>query len=233
MFFYKQRYLHVDTSKHVLRVPCIPRRSVNPDVYKMCPDCPTCCEAIYGILSNRTDSPIGEWSAVMFEYCGGSSFSSDREDPVDVNGGQIWLRERRNIDAVLAHLDALGGLLTNATDVVLTGDSAGGLGAYFHADTIADAVHVNSPNAKVVSVPGAGFFLDTPRLRGMFQNALTFWNASLHPGCLAAKADADKWQCFFAQYVYPVSVLCRGECVLRPRPQQTLDPHTRFCVCST
>ena len=180
-------------------------------MYKECPDGGgTQCEAIFGILSNRTESPIGEWSAVMFEYCGGSSFSSNREDPITVNGQQIWLRERRNVNAVLAHLDALGGLLTNATDVVLTGDSAGGSAAYFLADPIADAIHMRAPAAKVVVAPGAGFFLDSQRMRNMVQPAIPFFNATLLPACVAAKAPADQWQCFLAPYAYPVRREWRG-----------------------
>ena len=179
---------------------------MNPDVYKECPDNNgKNCEAIYGVLNNASDSPIGDWNAVMVEYCDGASFSSNREDPITVNGRQIWFRGRRNLDAMLAYMDALGGLLTNATEVVLTGDSAGGLATYMHANAIAQAVKAKSPSTRVVAVPGAGYFLDTDRLRGTFQNAIqpSLWNATSDSACLAANTGANSWRCWFAQYVYP------------------------------
>jgi hypothetical protein len=178
---------------------------MNPDIYKECPDNNGHnCEAIWGVLANFTESPIGEYNAVMIEYCDGASFSSNREDPITVNGRQIWFRGRRNLDAMLAYLDQLGGLLSNSTEVILTGDSAGGLATYMHANAVAGAVQSKSPKAKVVAVPGAGYFLDTPRLRPGFQNAIgpALWNATSDPACLAANPDPDTWKCWFAQYVY-------------------------------
>ena len=108
---------------------------------------------------------------------------------------------------MLAALDAEAGLLTNATDVVVSGTSAGGLAAYLHTDYIASRV---PPGARVAAMPDAGFFLDGADAAGAYRYRLQWqsavgaalWNATVrgtHAGCLAATAPADAWKCFFAQ----------------------------------
>jgi O-palmitoleoyl-L-serine hydrolase len=69
------------------------------------------------------------------------------------NNTALHMRGRRNLDAVLAYLDAVGGLLTTATDVVMTGTSAGGLATYLHADVLRRALPAS---ATLVALPDAG-----------------------------------------------------------------------------
>lgn len=97
-------------------------------------------------LAKRTPSQfahaVADWHAVYTVYCDGSSATSARDDsPVPTPGGvPIWLRGFDVLQAWLAELELLGGLLSNATDVVLTGTSAGGMATYIHADFVRSKV---------------------------------------------------------------------------------------------
>lgn len=50
--------------------------------------------------------------------------------------------------------------LGKASEVIVTGQSAGGLATYTWVDYIADKVKSTSPNAKVFGLPDSGVFLD-------------------------------------------------------------------------
>ena len=49
---------------------------------------------------NITESNFGNWTTVFVLYCDGSSYTSYREDPIDVNGQKIWFRGRNNLLAI-------------------------------------------------------------------------------------------------------------------------------------
>ena len=90
-----------------------------------------CCD---GILSaNSTINPdFSSWNLVFVGYCDGSSFSGDRAG--SYNG--LRYRGRANLDAVLDNL-LTQQHMSSASDVLITGGSAGGLAVYLHADHIA------------------------------------------------------------------------------------------------
>lgn len=78
---------------------------------------------------------------IVLWYCDGGSFSGDRTEPVVVASGgrtpnqRIWYRGKRVLDAILDYLKvelAFG----EATEVLLSGGSAGGLSVYLHADYV-------------------------------------------------------------------------------------------------
>ena len=97
-------------------------------------------------------------------YCDGSSYSSYRADPVPVGGNklnitQIFFRGRANLVATTAWLLAAEGM-TGATDVILTGGSAGGMGVVVNVDALCELLPTN---VRVVGMLDAGFFLDRPR----------------------------------------------------------------------
>ena len=91
----------------------------------------------------------------------GASFTGNRVDPVPVPGTSksVHYRGARNLDATLDELFAHHGL-KNATQVIVTGGSAGGLSTFLHLDHVAERVRVYAPLAKVVGKPVCGFFLD-------------------------------------------------------------------------
>eukprot|EP00040_Diaphanoeca_grandis_P015374 m.78372 g.78372 ORF g.78372 m.78372 type:complete len:447 (-) comp25112_c0_seq1:147-1487(-) len=95
-------------------------------------------------------------------YLDGASFSGYRAEPLSVPNSteKIWMRGIKNIDGVLDYLFA-NTALKDATELVITGESAGGLATFLHADRIADRVRAGAPNCKkIVAQPIVGFFLD-------------------------------------------------------------------------
>jgi len=146
----------------------------------------------------------------------GASFSGSN-DTVNVapDGTKLYFRGSHVRRAMVQSLLAAG--LAHATDVVVSGCSAGGLATYLHTDQWCDAV----PSAKTcVGLPDSGFFLDfqDPKaiptgqlsntnpgnyhegLRWSFdyQNATSGVNAD----CIAAKraAGEDEYLCMFAEH---------------------------------
>jgi hypothetical protein len=83
------------------------------------------------------------------------SYTGDRADPVMVNNKPIFYRGRRVRDAVIAYLLREAGMAA-ATDVVISGTSAGGLGVYLNLDAIRAQI---PPAIRVRGLAVAGFFL--------------------------------------------------------------------------
>ena len=88
----------------------------------------------------------------FLKYCDGASFSGRK---TDVSERGLYYRGGYVLDALLADLDANQGL-ADATDIVVSGCSAGGLATYLHVDEYAERYDA----ARVVGMPDSGFFLD-------------------------------------------------------------------------
>jgi hypothetical protein len=88
-------------------------------------------------------------------YCDGMSYTGDLDDPVVVSGKPLFYRGRRLRDAVVSYLLGVAGM-ASATDVVVSGTSAGGLGVYLNLD----AIRAQIPSAvRVRGLASAGFFV--------------------------------------------------------------------------
>ena len=135
--------------------------------------------------------------------CDGSSFTGTR--PGSFNG--LRYRGRANLDAVLDHLIEHEGLGA-ASDVIVTGGSAGGLAVYLNADHIASRLP-KVPRTKALA--DGGFFRDVETTLGVqyarerYSAGLVLWqsSSSLSPTCLAANPGALSWRCIMAQYALP------------------------------
>ena len=157
------------------------------------------------------------WTKVFAKYCDGSSMSGARVGVSNASGMPLHYRGRANLDAVLDTLAlqgsggaraGRGGGTGAATEVVLTGGSAGGLAVILHLDHVASRMPTG---ARVVGLPDAGYFADLPNTagahvyRGFFQAADPVWNTTAgggtHAACLASTPPEQKWQCLMAQYV--------------------------------
>jgi O-palmitoleoyl-L-serine hydrolase len=155
------------------------------------------------------------WTMIFMRYCDGASGTSNATDPVPIDEdlqsllnkqvelypskffsnvkapSEIYFRGRANVIAQLEYLKQYLGL-GNATDIIVTGGSAGATTAYLALDFIKNWAE---PNVRVVGAPDAGFFQDTPKLpngdywyRDNFAGAYTVWNSSgaLSQQCLDA-----------------------------------------------
>ena len=109
-----------------------------------------------------TDSKVNpmmyNWNHVFMRYCDGGSFSGNNETTQEYNGTTLHWRGSRIRESFQEDLFAKRGLDT-ATDVVISGCSAGGLATYLHTDQWCDAIKTKS-GAKCVGLPDSGFFLD-------------------------------------------------------------------------
>ncbi|KAH3766799.1 Elongator complex protein 3 [Pelomyxa schiedti] len=160
---------------------------------------------------NSTVNPFADWNLVFWMYCGGTSHTSNREEPLVLPNTQLWFRERNVVDVILDDLNQVGGLLETATEVVLTGTSAGALSTIMISSRVAEKL----PKTTAFGVmPDSGYFLDYPSyqwgvyvMRNQLKNAIGphLWNAtgSVDPNCAAAHGD-DLWMCFFPQYILPL-----------------------------
>lgn len=158
------------------------------------------------------------WSSAYAPYCDGQSRAGDLADPLVVNGTALYLRGYRNLEATLYALlnnKTAGGVsMAHATDVLVSGSSAGGLTTYLHADFIRDAVRKVNPTTDVKAVPEVGFFIDGQSIWGTHEMTAAYTRAvamanitgassQTNAGCMAHYGPADQWRCFMAQYTYP------------------------------
>jgi hypothetical protein len=100
------------------------------------------------------------WNQVYMKYCDGGSFSGNRETEfLNANGTSVWFRGHAIVRAIQDSLIADNGM-GQATDVVVSGCSAGGLATYLQCDGWAAQITAAAPNAKVRCMPDSGMFFD-------------------------------------------------------------------------
>ena len=139
-------------------------------------------------------------------YVDGGSFSGNRSAPVldPATNRTLYFRGKRILRAVLLDLLTKRGMAA-ATDVVLSGCSAGGLAVYLQADYVASFL----PTAtRFVALPDSGyFFASGTSARGSFEalmrNAATrFFDMETNAACQVSAASKPG-DCAFAQFVTP------------------------------
>jgi hypothetical protein len=166
------------------------------------------------------------WNHVILMYCDGASFSGDRADTVPwadpQNPGKnisLHFRGRRILDFILDTLSEKYGMRT-ATEVLLSGGSAGGLAAYLHADYVEEYVnalnmkHGNPALSKYGVAPVSGFFLmhatggekEIPLYPNEMEYVFKMQNSSsgVNSKCLASYAGSPEhgYRCIFANESY-------------------------------
>ena len=173
--------------------------------------------AFYGLMSFNDTSInyFGEWNFVWLVYCDGTSQTSDLDNPLIVNGTSIHLRGRALLDAHLETLDELLNFTSRATEVVVSGTSAGGLSTHLHSSFIAARV----PKAKTVAVPDAAWWWDTLAYNSTtarpildyFTPAIMVWNATIRgpsaDACFAANPVEKRVRCWVQPYMHAFSTV--------------------------
>lgn len=159
------------------------------------------------------------WNHVYMRYCDGASFSGNNETVVSYKGKSLHFRGKRVREAMAKDLMENRGL-SEATDLIVSGCSAGGLATFLHTDQWCDMV----PSAKCAGLPDSGFFLDyqdpgvacSPQstytkdrlgntIDGNYHCGLkwtyTIQNATagIHQDCVAAH-KGEEWKCMFAEH---------------------------------
>lgn len=163
-----------------------------------------------GLLSNQAkyNPDFYNWTSVFVPYCDGASFTGNREKPLKFKNKLLYFRGQRILDAVLDGLLRRG--IDNASEIILSGRSAGALAAVIHADYFRTRFR-RATNASFRVLADGGFFMDEPSLNGteivrlIFQEMYSLHNSStgLNHACLRAQERQQKWRCFFPQYSIP------------------------------
>ena len=123
-----------------------------------------------------------------------------------VDGVTIYYRGKRILDALLDYLCAPEYGLTQATEVLMSGGSAGGLSVFLHADYVRS--RVGQDVVKFAAAPVSGFFLMHDSVNGTdeyparMHGIYDMMNSSggVNQRCLAALGPANGWKCIFANY---------------------------------
>jgi len=115
-----------------------------------------------GCMNTVDDGLDRDCNCVFLPYGDGASFSGYRAEPwsvPDTPGANLTFRGIKNLDATVEWALAHG--LKDATQLVVTGGSAGGLSTFLHADrVIAAAKKGGAPLEKAWAAPVVGYFLD-------------------------------------------------------------------------
>ena len=147
-----------------------------------------------------------DWNSVYVRYCDGASFSGNNDSEVlTEDGDPLYFKGFNNLNAVLDILRDEYDLF-DATDVLLTGNSAGGLAVYFHADYIASYIGVERNDINFMAMADAGWFMDyegngkyADCMRWIFEAQNT--SIVLNQKCL--EKNKDGYKCMFAQHTAP------------------------------
>jgi hypothetical protein len=165
----------------------------------------------YTSLDPKQNPLMYNWNSIEIRYCDGASVSGDKKGPTDVNGTTLMFRGRAILDAEIRSILHDRGM-NKATDVIISGCSAGGLATFLHCDhwqaAIAKATtERNGVAAKVACMPDSGFFLDedrSPMYGSKMRNVYAFQESSaagLNEKCVTAHmATGDPEKCIFAQW---------------------------------
>jgi len=111
-----------------------------------------------GVFDNTPGSSVvAGWNAVYMNYCDGGSFSSDSEGTFDSQ--KLYFRGR-DIRNAIVHSLLVRHDMKIASEIVVAGLSAGGLGVFLGLDSIAAQIAALNNRAVVVGLPDSGVFLD-------------------------------------------------------------------------
>eukprot|EP00929_Paragymnodinium_shiwhaense_P088364 TRINITY_DN4866_c0_g1_i1.p1 TRINITY_DN4866_c0_g1~~TRINITY_DN4866_c0_g1_i1.p1 ORF type:complete len:397 (-),score=26.82 TRINITY_DN4866_c0_g1_i1:367-1557(-) len=152
------------------------------------------------------------WNRVVVPYCSQDLWSGQTTEPSEKTWG-YYFSGHFVLESVLDALDNVG--LKGATDIVLSGCSAGGFGVWLHLDWLAERY----PHARVVGAPIAGYyffadfytgpgasgppsseFLVTDFREEAWPAHFSLWSSFVDQSCAAA---IKPWRCLLANYSFP------------------------------
>ena len=125
----------------------------------------------FGMDRNRIKNPtFWNWTHVYVRYCDGGSFSGNRNDAILIENQKMYFRGKRIIDALIDSLNENNQLLSKATDIVISGGSAGGLTIVLHSNYIVQNINIidipketakkmNVSNINIAALVNVGYFI--------------------------------------------------------------------------
>jgi hypothetical protein len=128
-----------------------------------------------GVLSDDKENYFRNWTRVFIKYCTGSGHQGTRAKPLLYKGADLYFRGHNVTNAQFNLMNQTLGIFTaNVAQLVLTGESAGGLAVFHWADQLAS--HINTAT-KFWAIPDSGVFLDEADSRnGLYSYRIWFQN---------------------------------------------------------
>ena len=83
-----------------------------------------------GILSDVEQNYFKDWTIAHLKYCDGTGHQGYKKDPIAYKGLKLNFRGHNVTQAQLNSIDQSQQLFKIATEIVITGQSAGGLAAF-------------------------------------------------------------------------------------------------------
>lgn len=150
------------------------------------------------------------WNHVFLIYCDGGSFSGNNMTKTFYNGTELFFRGFRNLMNFKLDLQQRHSFF-KATDIVISGSSAGGLATYLHLDWWAHGTDVENmwrKSCRVIGLPDSGFFIDhnplySTKMRWVFDqmNIKGGLKIVLNDDCI--KSQKIESNCIFPEYIIP------------------------------
>lgn len=162
------------------------------------------------LLQDTIHNPrLRTWNRVFLPYCSQDLWTGQRTAATSETFG-VYFSGRLILEAVIDRLTRTAGL-ADANEIVLTGESAGGIGVWPSLDWLAEQY----PAARVVGAPIAGFYFYASPYTGPqhttsghlvdFREAawpshFELWNSTVDADCAAA---IEPWRCLLANNSFP------------------------------
>jgi len=137
-----------------------------------------------------------DWNAVLLMYCDGASWIGNMKDPVS----GLYFRGWQSLQAIMTDLLTKHNL-NEATEVLIGGDSAGGLATFYHIDYMTERIHSAGSKAMVLGMPDSGFWPDLQGFSLLIRDMHKMQNGSagLPANCMA-KYPTNVSMCLFPEY---------------------------------
>ena len=127
----------------------------------------------HGILSINDQNNFKNWTKVYLRYCTGTGHQGTKKNPIPYKGTDFYFRGHNVTVAVLNHLEKTNKIFSEATHVVVGGNSAGGLAVFTWTNYIYERVKAG----KVWALPDSGIFLNQMNvLTGKYDYKAVFRN---------------------------------------------------------
>ena len=165
-----------------------------------------------------------EWNHVFNPYCSQDLHSGQRKEATNETYN-FYFSGRHIMTSILDELDALvtsdennnSNSLLEATEIILVGASAGGIGVWYHVDDL----QKRYPKAKVTAATIAGYYFYADFYMGTnhtnfvpgegmgdfreegIQSAYQLYEAFVDEDCRMAKGDKAAYQCMLANNSFP------------------------------
>ncbi|GAB5037332.1 notum homolog [Nannochloropsis oceanica] len=166
-------------------------------------------QLVLGKLSNSADRnpSFYNWNIVFVRYCDGGYFSGDVSEPVIYMDKPLYFRgayiHRALLEDLMDRMD-----MAEATDVVISGCSAGAVQTYINIDKIRSLL---PDKMRVTGLPDSGFLVaydgeGACNYQKSMIDTFSLMNvsSSIPQGCLDKFDSTDQWRCmFFAQHLIP------------------------------